>query len=191
MHPATQQTESTCQRPWDWSSPRTPGAAGLSCPAAVSPIFTPWPPLIGGRGGFRWHAARDSRREELDARRPDYRAALPGFVSRRIAGSGNDQPGCAQFNRRRTQLGATGLGTAPVPVTWADSKTVVGVTTAGNLAISADAGRSWRADLASVSSGQAISDSRDKAGQLEILVVNGTSVQQSRDNGATLAKMTS
>jgi photosystem II stability/assembly factor-like uncharacterized protein len=76
-------------------------------------------------------------------------------------------------------------------IAWADSKTVVGVTTAGNLAISADAGRSWRADLASVSSGQAISDSRDKAGQLEILVVNGTSVQQSRDNGATLAKMTS
>ena len=61
-------------------------------------------------------------------------------------------------------------------IAWADSKTVVGVTTAGNLAISADAGRSWRADLASVSSGQAISDSRDKAGQLEILVVNGTSV---------------
>lgn len=76
-------------------------------------------------------------------------------------------------------------------IAWADSKTVVGVTTAGNLATSADAGRSWRADLASVSSGQAISVSRDKAGQLEILVVNDTRVQQSRDNGATLAKLTS
>ena len=76
-------------------------------------------------------------------------------------------------------------------VSWADGKTVVGVTTAGNLAISADAGQTWRADLARVSNGQALSASRDKAGQLEILVVSDTDVLQSRDDGATLAKLTS
>jgi len=74
---------------------------------------------------------------------------------------------------------------------WADAKTVVGVTTAGNLATSADAGRTWRTDLASVSNGQAISASRDKAGQLEILVVSDTTVMRSNDGGATLAKLTS
>jgi hypothetical protein len=74
---------------------------------------------------------------------------------------------------------------------WADAKTVVGVTTEGNLAISANAGRTWRADLATVSSGEALSASRDKAGQLEILVVSDTGVLQSRDGGATLTKLTS
>lgn len=74
---------------------------------------------------------------------------------------------------------------------WADAKTVVGVTTEGNLAISADAGRTWRADLATVPSGEALSASRDKAGQLEILVVSDTGVLQSRDDGATLTKLTS
>jgi len=42
-----------------------------------------------------------------------------------------------------------------------------------------------------VSSAQALSASRDKAGQLEILVVTETSVLQSRDEGATLTKLTS
>ncbi len=74
---------------------------------------------------------------------------------------------------------------------WADAKTVVGVTTEGSLAISADAGRTWRADLATVSSGEALSASRDKAGQLEILVVSDTGVLQSRDDGATLTNLTS
>jgi hypothetical protein len=74
---------------------------------------------------------------------------------------------------------------------WADAKTVVGVTTEGNLAISADAGHTWRADLATVSSGEALSASRDKAGQLEILVASDTGVLQSRDDGATLTKLTS
>jgi hypothetical protein len=74
---------------------------------------------------------------------------------------------------------------------WADAKTVVGVTTEGKLAISADAGRTWRADLATVPSGEAVSASRNKAGQLEILVVSDTGVLQSRDKGATLTKLTS
>jgi hypothetical protein len=73
---------------------------------------------------------------------------------------------------------------------WADAKTVVGVTTQGRLAISTDAGLTWRADLAPVSNGQALSASRDKAGRLEILVVSDTGVLQSRDDGATLAKLT-
>jgi photosystem II stability/assembly factor-like uncharacterized protein len=76
-------------------------------------------------------------------------------------------------------------------VAWADAKTVVGVTTAGSLAISADAGQTWRADLATVSNGQAMSASRNKAGQLEILVVSDTGVLQSRDDGATLTKLAS
>jgi len=74
--------------------------------------------------------------------------------------------------------------------TWADAKTVVGVTAEGSLAISADAGRTWRADLAKVPSGEALSASRDKAGHLEILVVSQTGVLQSHDDGATLTKIT-
>jgi hypothetical protein len=74
---------------------------------------------------------------------------------------------------------------------WADAKTVVGVTTQGSLAVSADAGRTWRADLATVSSGQALSASRDKTGRLEILVVTETGVLRSGDDGATLTKLTS
>lgn len=74
---------------------------------------------------------------------------------------------------------------------WADANTVVGVTTRGGVAISADAGRTWRTALATVSSAQALSASRDKPGQLEILVVTETSVLQSRDEGATLTKLTS
>jgi len=74
--------------------------------------------------------------------------------------------------------------------TWADAKTVVGVTAEGSLAISADAGHTWRADLATVPSGEALSASRDKAGHLEILVASQTGVLQSRDDGATLTKIT-
>jgi uncharacterized protein (DUF305 family) len=74
-------------------------------------------------------------------------------------------------------------------VAWADSKTVVGVTTKGGIAISADAGRTWRTALATVTSGQALSASRDKAGRLEILIVTDTGVLQSRDDGATLTTL--
>lgn len=94
-----------------------------------------------------------------------------------------------------TDGGRTWVPLASAPrlflISWADAKTVVGVTTAGNLAISADAGQSWRANLATVSNGQALFANRDKAGQLEILVVSDTDVLQSRDDGATLAKLTS
>jgi hypothetical protein len=72
-----------------------------------------------------------------------------------------------------------------------DASAVVGVTTEGRLAISADAGRTWRANLATVPNGEAVSASRNKTGQLEILVVSDTGVLQSRDNGATLTKLTS
>jgi photosystem II stability/assembly factor-like uncharacterized protein len=94
-----------------------------------------------------------------------------------------------------TDGGRTWVPLASAPplflVAWADAKTVVGVSTEGRLAISADAGQTWRTDLATVSDGQAMSARRDKAGQLEILVVSDTGVLQSRDDGATLTKLTS
>ena len=85
------------------------------------------------------------------------------------------------------------LGSAPplVLTAWADSKTVVGLTTDGGLAVSADAGLSWKTSPAQLASGQAISASRDKAGVLEILVVTDTGVLQSRDNGATFTDLKS
>lgn len=72
---------------------------------------------------------------------------------------------------------------------WADSRTVVGVTAEETLAVSIDAGLTWKTDLAKLSSGQAVSASRDKAGALEILVVTDKAVFQSRDNGATLTDL--
>ena len=74
---------------------------------------------------------------------------------------------------------------------WADSKTIVGVTTQGNIAVSANAGQTWKTDLATVTSGQALSADRDKAGVLEILVVTDKGVLQSRDDGATLSELKS
>jgi photosystem II stability/assembly factor-like uncharacterized protein len=78
---------------------------------------------------------------------------------------------------------------------WADAKTVVGVTVVagspeGKLAVSLDAGATWKIDLAKLSGAQAISASRDKAGVLEILVVTDKAVVQSRDNGATVTNLT-
>jgi len=72
---------------------------------------------------------------------------------------------------------------------WADAQTVVGVTAEEALAVSVDAGRTWKTDLAKLAGGQAVSASRDKAGVLEILVVTDKAVFQSRDNGATLANL--
>lgn len=85
------------------------------------------------------------------------------------------------------------LASAPplVLTAWADSKTVVGLTTDGGLAVSADAGDSWKTSPAKLASGQAISASRDKAGALEILVVTDTAVLESRDDGATFADLKS
>ena len=85
------------------------------------------------------------------------------------------------------------LASAPplVLIAWADSKTVVGLTTDGGIAISNDAARSWQTSPAKLSSGQAICASRDKAGVLEILVVTDTAVLQSRDNGATFSALAS
>ena len=54
-----------------------------------------------------------------------------------------------------------------------------------------DAGQTWRTDLATVTSGQAISASRDKAGGLEIVVVTDYGVLQSRHDGATLSELKS
>jgi photosystem II stability/assembly factor-like uncharacterized protein len=93
-----------------------------------------------------------------------------------------------------TDGGRTWVSLASAPplflTAWADSKTVVGVTTQGELAVSADAGRSWRTGAAKVSSAQAVTASREKAGALEVLVVTDTEVMRSRDNGASLAKLT-
>ena len=85
------------------------------------------------------------------------------------------------------------LASAPplVLVAWADAKTVVGLATDGGLAVSADAGTTWKTSPSKVSGGQAISASLDKAGVLEILVVTDTGVVQSRDNGASLTDLLS
>jgi len=94
-----------------------------------------------------------------------------------------------------TDAGATWVPLASAPplllTAWADSKTVVGLTTDGGLAVSADAGLSWKTSPAKLTSGQAICASRDKAGVLEILVVTDTGVLQSRDNGASLTDLKS
>ena len=94
-----------------------------------------------------------------------------------------------------TDAGRTWVPLASAPslflAAWADAKTVVGVTTKGGLAISADAGETWRTARGTVTSGHALSASRDKAGRLEILVVTDTEVLQSRDDGATLSTLTS
>lgn len=94
-----------------------------------------------------------------------------------------------------TDEGRTWVPLASAPplflVSWADSKTVVGVTTEGGLAVSADAGVTWQMGAVKLSSGQAVSASRDKAGVLEILVVTDTGVLQSRDSGATLTNLKS
>ena len=96
---------------------------------------------------------------------------------------------------RSTDEGQTWAPAASAPplflIAWADSKTVVGVTTEGGLAVSADAGGSWKIGAAKLTSGQAVSASRDSAGVLEILVVTDTGVVQSRDNGATVTALTS
>ena len=92
-----------------------------------------------------------------------------------------------------TDQGRTWAPVASAPelflTAWADSKTVVGVTTQGGVAFSQDAGRSWKTGVAKVSSAQAVSASRDKAGVLEILVVTDTGVMQSTDDGATLTPL--
>jgi photosystem II stability/assembly factor-like uncharacterized protein len=143
--------------------------------------------LILRRDGLRWSAARDSGREELVPGRPVCRAAGAGFGSGRLEGAGHDRPGLLGS----TEGGKTWAPLAWAPplflTAWADSKTIVGVTTQGSLAISADAGQIWKSNLATVTSGQAISASRDKASVLEILVVTDKGVLQSRDEGATLA----
>lgn len=91
---------------------------------------------------------------------------------------------------RSTDQGRTWVPVASAPemflTAWADSKTVVAVTTGGEISISQNAGRSWKAGGATVSSAQALSASRDQTGVLEILVVTDTGVMQSLDDGTNL-----
>lgn len=93
-----------------------------------------------------------------------------------------------------TDQGRTWVPLAGAPLmlmtAWADAKTVVGVTVEGTLAVSVDAGVTWKSGVAKVDSSHAVSVSRDKAGALEILVVTDKAVVQSRDNGATLTNLT-
>ena len=92
-----------------------------------------------------------------------------------------------------TDGGGTWLPLASAPplvlTAWADSKTIVGLTPEGGLAVSKDAGHSWQTNPVNLSSGQAISASRDKAGALEILAVTDTGVLKSRDNGASFSDL--
>jgi hypothetical protein len=130
--------------------------------------------------GFDAALRSERGREELVRGRPVCRAAGAGFGSGRLEGAGHDRPGSAQLNRRRQDLGAACLGTTAVPDGVGRLHNHLGVTTQGSLTISADAGQTWKTDLATVTRGQAISASRDKAGVLEILVVTDKGVLQSR-----------
>ncbi|MEO6142534.1 MAG: F510_1955 family glycosylhydrolase [Dermatophilaceae bacterium] len=123
--------------------------------------------------------------------------ALPGEPSALAAAPDGSQV-LATTNQgvlSSTDEGLTWVPLASAPplflASWADSKTVAGVTTQGELAVSEDAGGSWKIGAAKVSSAQAASANRDKAGVLEILVVTDTGVLQSRDSGATLTSLKS
>ena len=94
-----------------------------------------------------------------------------------------------------TDEGRTWVALASAPVmymaAWADSKTVVGVVPDGGIVLSTDAARTWRTAPGNALGGQALSAGRDKAGQLEILVVTKTAVLQSLDDGATFTDLKS
>jgi len=74
---------------------------------------------------------------------------------------------------------------------WADAKTLVGVTTDGSVAVSTDAGKTWKTNTPTLTSGQALTASRNPEGTLEILVVTDTALLQSLDNGASFSPLTS
>ncbi|MFZ1285813.1 MAG: exo-alpha-sialidase [Candidatus Phosphoribacter sp.] len=123
--------------------------------------------------------------------------ALPGAPSS-LAASPNGAQVLATTNQgvlSSTDGGATWAALASAPplflTAWANSKTIVGVTTKGGLAVSEDAGRSWTIGAAKVTSAQAVSASRTPAGLLEFLVVTNSGVLQTSDNGATLNNLTS
>jgi hypothetical protein len=94
-----------------------------------------------------------------------------------------------------TDEGRTWVSLPSAPVmyltAWADSKTVVGVAPDGGLMLSTDAAGTWKPLLGKTPGAQVLSASRDKAGQLEILVVDKTAVLQSRDDGATFTDLKS
>ena len=101
----------------------------------------------------------------------------------------------AQGPLRSTDGGRTWVALVSPPplvlVAWADAKTVVGLTSDGGVAVSADAGATWQVNPVKLANGEAITARRDKAGVLEILVVVETGVMQSHDNGASFTPLTS
>jgi photosystem II stability/assembly factor-like uncharacterized protein len=84
---------------------------------------------------------------------------------------------------------------APLPsapglllVAWADNKTAAGVMRTGALAVTTDAGATWKISTAKVTSAQTMSASR-VGKTLEILVVTDTDIQRTLDSGATLTPL--
>lgn len=75
-------------------------------------------------------------------------------------------------------------------VAWADDRTVVGITTKGRIVTSEDAGGTWQAGTAQLPEVSALSASRLPTGQVEVLVVSGTSVLTSVDGGDATAPLT-
>lgn len=185
-------------------------AAGVDLPAPVGLIKSTdagrtWTVLSrGGESDFHALAASSAGVVGFDGvlrTTTDGKSWLQGGLSaepRSLASSPDGSQVLATTNQgvlSSSDGGRTWVPLASAPrlflTAWADATTVVGISTEGRLAISADAGRTWRTDLATMTNGQAISASRTKTGQLEILAVTDTGVLQSRDNGATLSKLAS
>jgi len=70
---------------------------------------------------------------------------------------------------------------------WADKATAAGITIDGTVAVSTDAGRTWKAGAARPDTpAQAISASRITNGKLEVLLATQDTVNAIIDGGATL-----
>lgn len=74
-------------------------------------------------------------------------------------------------------------------VAWADDQTIVGATVEGVIVTSVDGGKSWKAGTTAVPEVSALSASRLPSGQIEILIVSGTSVLVSTDGGSTTTRL--
>ncbi|WP_238384639.1 F510_1955 family glycosylhydrolase [Segeticoccus rhizosphaerae] len=75
-------------------------------------------------------------------------------------------------------------------VAWADDTTAVGISPAGQVSISTDAGNTWRTTQHTLAGPEALSAIRTPGGGLEILAVASAGVVSSTDRGATFKPVT-
>lgn len=75
-------------------------------------------------------------------------------------------------------------------VAWADDTIAVGITPAGQVSISTDAGGSWQDTQHTLAGPEALSANRTPSGGLEILAVASAGVVSSTDRGATFKPVT-